>query len=57
MSTEVAVTLVYLLALSMFGIAGIAMLVVSLGEVIKEFINWTVKKIKKCSKSLRKSGR
>lgn len=47
MSTEVAVTLVYLLALSMFGIAGIAMLVVSLGEVVKEFINWTVKKIKK----------
>lgn len=47
MSTEAAVTLVYLLALSMFGIAGITMLFVSLGEVIKEFVNWTVKKIKK----------
>ena len=47
MSTEAAVTLVYLLALSMFGIAGMTMLFVSLGEAIKEFINWTVKKIKK----------
>lgn len=47
MNIEVVVALVYLLALSMFGIAGIVILVVSLGEVIKEFVNWTVKKIKK----------